>query len=152
MNARRKLALLIDRLSETVRRVRARIRDAVAAEIGQAVGSTAHELLHDLLRGVGPRVRTAEVRTRDPDDSEPAGDDSVADRSDELDRPMIDDRIDPPPRVPSAPRIPTWLGLGLGLAAGLAAWLSGPHAAAGAMGSAADWIALARWALGHSPF
>jgi hypothetical protein len=147
MNARRKLALLIDRLTETVRIVRARIRDAVAAEIGQAVGSTAHELLHDLLRGAGPRVRTAELRTRDPDDPEAAGD-SVADRSDEPDRPAIDDRIDPPP----APRIPTWLGLGLGLAAGLAALLSGPHAAAGAMGSAADWIALARWALGHSPF
>ena len=150
MNARRKLALLIDRLSETVRIVRARIRDAVAAEIGQAVGSTAHELLHDLLRGAGPRVRTAEVRTRDPDDPESSGD--SVDRIDELDRPMIEDRIDPPTHAPSAPRIPTWLGLGLGLAAGLAAWLSGPHAAAGAMGSAADWIALARWALGHSPF
>ena len=151
MNARRKLALLIDRLAETVRLVRARIRDAVAAEIGQAVGSTAHELLHDLLRGVGPRVRTAEVRNRDPDDPESSGDGPV-DRSDELDRPALDDRVDPLPRGPSAPRIPTWLGLGLGLAAGLAALLSGPHAAAGAMGSAADWIALARWALGHSPF
>ena len=151
MNARRKLALLIDRLSETVRLVRARIRDAVAAEIGQAVGSTAHELLHDLLRGVGPRVRTAEVRTRDPDDPESAGDEPV-DRTDELDRQVIDDRVDLPSRANPAPRIPTWLGLGLGLAAGLAAWFSGPHAAAGAMGSAADWIALARWALGHSPF
>src|SRR5476651_1744702 len=120
MNARRKLALLIDRLTETVRIVRARIRDAVAAEIGQAVGSTAHELLHDLLRGAGPRVRTAELRTRDPDDPESAGDDSVADPFDERDRPVIIDRVDPPTRVPSAPRIPTWLGLGLGLAAGLA--------------------------------
>src|SRR5450631_3723623 len=150
MNARRKLALLIDRLSETVRLVRARIRDAVAAEIGQAVGSTAHELLHDLLRGVGPRVRTAEVRTRDPDDPESAGPGPGVDPIDEFDHPAIDDRVDPPTRAPSAPRIPTWLGLGLGLAAGLAAWFSGPHAAAGAMGSAADWIALARWALGHS--
>ena len=164
MNARRQLQRLVDRLADAARLVRERIRDAVAAEIGQAVGTTAHGLLHDLLRGPGPRARPDQHRDDDPDarrgDGDPADPERAeSDRGDagysrDADRHAADDRnpewerppIDPPPRLP------TWLAVGLGLAAVLATAWSGPVATAGALGSAADWFALARWALGHSPF
>ena len=161
MNARRQLQGLVDRLADAARLVRERIRDAVAAEIGQAVGTTAHGLLHDLLRGPGPRPdrhRDGDPEDRrddDPDDPERA-DAECGDAGDprDADRRAADDR-DPEwgrPPVEPPPRLPIWLAVGLGLAAALATAWSGPIAAVGALGSAADWFALARWALGHSPF
>ena len=140
MKTSHRLLLLIDRLAETVRTVQERIRHAVATEIGQAVGQSAQDLLHVLLRGSRPRFETVEpnrgVFEGGEDFVEPGPDDSEGDRSPavaEFDRPS------PPPNASSPSRVP-WIGLGLGLIAGLATWWS-PPATAGFLAVAADKMA-----------
>ena len=148
MKTSHRLLLLIDRLAETVRTVQERIRHAVATEIGQAVGQSAQDLLHVLLRGSRPRFETVEPNRGVYDggeEFEPGPDDPEGDLSPavaEFDRPA------PPPTAGNPSRVP-WIGLGLGLIAGLATWWI-PPATAGFLTVAAEWIALARWA--HSPF
>ena len=149
MKTSHRLLLLIDRLAETVRTVQERIRHAVATEIGQAVGQSAQDLLHMLLRDPRPRFDTVEPNRGVYDGSgkeefvEPGLDDPEGGRSPaEFDRPVT------PPIAGNSSRVP-WIGLGLGLIAGLATWWS-PPATAGFLAVAAEWIALARWA--HSPF
>ena len=147
-----RLLLLIDRLAETVRTVQERIRHAVATEIGQAVGQTAQDLLHVLLRGSGPRYEAVEP-DRGVIDASGGGEEFVEAGPDDPvgNRPSAAAEFVPPapPRTAASPSRVPWVGLGLGLIAGLATWWS-PPATAGFLAVAAEWIALARWA--HSSF
>ena len=133
-----RLLRLVDRFAETIRIVQERIRHAVATEIGQAVGQTAQDLLHTLLRGSEPPRREF---------ADFEGDEDSQHHPDDLENDDLSARDDPPPVRPL--RVP-WLGLSLGLVAGLAAWCGFPLVTPAVLTAAAEWIALARWA--YSPF
>ncbi len=154
-----RLEFLVDRLrhlTDTLGTLRERVREAVATELGKAVGLAVQDLLHAFARG-RPVVPDPATRTysrdsrsaRDWEEEPDPWDEDVAARrqadgsadSDESDE---SEAATPPNRWPAAVTVatrvwswwrtqrgPAWVGVGLGLAAGAAAWAGGPLLTAG---------------------
>ena len=167
-----RLDFLVNRLrhlTDTLGTLRERVREAVATELGKAVGQAVQDLLHAFARGrpvfpdpaTAPQSRSSRSSREGEEDPDPWDEDEqVAARrqavsSDESEP----DAVEPVPRpnrgpaaVGVATRVwtwwrtksgPAWVGVGLGLVAGAAAWTGGPLLTAGLAlaGTAVDLLA-----------
>ncbi len=146
-----RLEFLVQRLrhlTDTLSTLRERVREAVATELGQAVGQAVQDVLQTLASGrtnhlrptAGSRSRSSTATAAWDDDSDRWDDESVAVRKPDA---TNSDKRHPNrclAAVGTATRIwtwwrtqrgPAWMGLGLGLLAGAAAWTGGPLLTAG---------------------
>jgi hypothetical protein len=160
------IAARIRRLQATLLVLRQRVREAVATELGSAVGDAVKDVLSVLVRGRLAPVPSARppVRKRWDDDPDPdPWDDEDEDEPSAYRgarNPVPEPELPTPSatgsssaRLPQAVAVgfaaanwlivrkaPAWAGLGIGVIAGVVAWCGGPLLAAGL--AAADLIAL----------
>lgn len=163
-----RLEFLADRvrqLTDTLGTLRERVREAVATELGKAVGQAVQDVLHALARGrpvlpdraAVPQSRGSRSAAEWEEDPDPWDDGSaVAARRLAGSDPDAVEPATRPNRWPAAvgvatrvwtwwrtQRGPAWIGVGLGLLAGAAAWTGGPILTAGLAlaGTALDLLA-----------
>ncbi len=153
------LAARMRRLTETLVKLKHRVHEAIASELGSAIGEAVKDILRVLVAGRPPvpsRPRSpSHSRSRyqpDPDDWDE--DDPVEAEPNEFE-PRFPNPVDVPPALPTAIAVgvaaahwavarnaPAWTGVGLGLFASFATWCGGPVLATGI--AIADLLAIAR--------
>ncbi len=154
----------LQQLAYSLTTLRERVRDAVASEMGKAVGDALRDLLTAVLSKTANARRVAEQQQTPPRPSEPAGWDDD-DEPDWYDEPANTTRsawcASPPPIQPPSTaaavglgvtitrwllkrQIPIWAGLGAGLLAGLATLSPHPfvQAGLGVVAAAAELLAI----------
>lgn len=161
------LAARLRRLTDTLVTLKDRVRQAVATELGTAVGDAVKDLLRVVVAGRPAPVPTPPPRSRstwgyDPDERDEWDDQRDWSRRTSTHADIEDDEDDDPVRPPvavtpcparlptalatglatsnwlAARKVPAWAGVGLGVLAGVAAWCGG--AAADACLAAADLV------------
>jgi hypothetical protein len=152
------LAARLRRLTETLVTLKQRVREAVATELGSAIGDAVKDILRALVAGRPSAPLPSRPSSRygyDPDPDEWEDDEEEPYHR----QPTNEIVLDPAGSsiVPQAiavgvaaahwavtKKAPAWAGVGVGLLAAFAAWCGGPALAAGL--AVADLLAL-----GHQP-
>ena len=146
------LADRIQRLGDTLSTLRRRVREAVATELGRAVGEAVQDVLRTVVAGSAPAPSYA-ARSTDEYDDEPDWDDPPRRYSPPATRianestPPVEDRLPTAvvtglaaARWAAERRLPNWASAGVGIVAIAVAWCGGPvvHAVTSAIAAAAD--------------
>lgn len=146
------LADRIQRLGDTLSTLRRRVREAVATELGRAVGEAVQDVLRTVVAGSAPAPAYS-ARTADEYDDEPDWDDpphryaTPATRIPNESIPPVEARLPTAvvtglaaARWATERRLPTWASAGVGIVAMAVAWCGGPvvQAVTAAVAAAAD--------------
>lgn len=146
------LADRVRRLGDTLLTLRRRVREAVANELGRAVGEAVQDVLRTVVAGTAPTPAYA-ARTHDEYDDEPDWDDAPTRYPSDATK-IANESVPPVEgRLPTAVvtgfaaarwaaerHLPNWASAGVGLFAMAIAWCGGPfvHALTTALAAAAD--------------